>query len=142
MKLKLKRILSRTTFVAAVLAATAVWAAVEGEPGIGLPRDASWDGHEIDSLMNWTHLFNVLLFAIVCGWMGWAVFRHNEKHTAEYDHGDSKRSVIITLGIASLILFGIYGHLFVATFFWMENIFWNFSNPLLDTFVVLIVVFA
>ncbi|MGQ0505231.1 MAG: cytochrome c oxidase subunit II, partial [Myxococcaceae bacterium] len=47
-----------------------------------------------------------------------------------------KRSVIITLGIASLILFGIDGHLFVATVEGLDNIFWNFSKPEQDPNVV------
>ena len=37
-------------------------------------------------------------------WMAVAIFVHNEKHEAEYDHGDSKHHVAIAMGISALYL--------------------------------------
>ncbi|HME90654.1 MAG TPA: hypothetical protein VKE49_04470, partial [Myxococcaceae bacterium] len=47
-------------------------AAVEPESGLGLPRDVSKNGHLIDWLMNITNVFNIILFIIMCVWMGYA----------------------------------------------------------------------
>ena len=48
------------------LAATLALAAVKPEDGIGLPHDASVDGDKIDFLINVTHVFNIILFVIMC----------------------------------------------------------------------------
>src|SRR5215831_17537038 len=78
---------------AALAFASLAGAAPKPEAGWGLPRDVSEYGHHIDWLIEVTMVFVVILFVIMVIWMLWAVFAHGEKHTAEYDHGDSKHSV-------------------------------------------------
>ncbi len=117
-------------FFAGVLALSApAFAVVEPESGIGLPRDVSFDGHRIDSLMNWTHLFNIILFVIMCIWMVWAAVKHNRKHSADYDHGDSKRSTVVALSLSAFIFFVVDGNLFVQTMIGLSEAFWNFEIP-------------
>ena len=45
---------------------------------------------------------SILLFVIMCIWMGYAVLKHNEDHEAEYDHGDSKHHIAVAMGISAL----------------------------------------
>src|SRR6516225_9756825 len=56
--------------------------AVQPEVGFGLPRDVSQNGHLIDWLMNITHVFNVILFVIMCVWMAIAILKYNQNHPA------------------------------------------------------------
>ncbi len=43
--------------------------------GIGLPVDASVEGHRIDWLMNITNIMTGILFLIMFGWLLYAVSR-------------------------------------------------------------------
>ncbi len=123
---------SKAIFASALALSAGAFAAVEGEPGIGLPRDVSVDGHRIDSLMNWTHLFNIILFVIMCIWMVWAAVKHNRSHSADYDHGDSKRSTVVALSLSAFIFFVVDGNLFVQTMIGLSDAFWNFEIPQKD----------
>jgi cytochrome c oxidase subunit 2 len=105
---------------------------VQPESGWGLPRDASVDGFgsEIDWLINITTVFVTILFVIMCIWMLYAVFKHNQSHKAEYDHGNSKHSVKVALIISAVIFFIVDGNL------WFKSTkdtnrdggFWNHAN--------------
>jgi cytochrome c oxidase subunit II len=95
--------------------------------GLGMPHDASLDGWRIDDLINETSVFVILLFVIMVGWMLWAVFRHGERHQAKFDHGTSRRSIAVALGIALAIFFVVDGHLFVNSVLVWKNIFGNFA---------------
>jgi cytochrome c oxidase subunit II len=98
------------------------------ETGYGMPHDASADGHRIDWLINVTSIFVLILFVIMCIWMLYAVFRHNAKHTAEYDHGDSKHAVTVALTISAIIFFVVDGNLFVNAINDLSKAFWNFAD--------------
>jgi cytochrome c oxidase subunit II len=104
-------------------------AAVQPEAGIGLPRDVSVDGYRIDWLMNVTHVFNIILFAIMCVWIAWACLKHNRNHVADYDHGSSKRSVTVALALSAFIFAVVDGNLFVNTIIDLDEAFWNFKKP-------------
>jgi cytochrome c oxidase subunit II len=101
-------------------------APLEGH-GIGLPHDASVNGWRIDALIEETSIFAILLFAIMVAWMLWAVFRHGERHPARFDHGTSRRSIAVALGIAGAIFFVVDGHLFVNSVLVGHEIFGNFA---------------
>src|SRR5262249_35636822 len=88
-------------------------AAVKPESGFGFPHDVSQNGQLIDWLMNITHVFNTILFIIMCVWMGIALVKHNRNHPAQYDHGSSKHSVTVALAISAVIFFIVDGNLFV-----------------------------
>src|SRR5215831_13153522 len=90
-------------------------AVVQPESGVGLPRDVSVNGHLIDWLMNITHVFNIILFIIMCVWMGYACLRHNRNHPAVYDHGSSRHSVTIALCLSAFIFVVVDGNLFFNT---------------------------
>jgi cytochrome c oxidase subunit II len=100
-------------------------AAPKPEAGIGLPRDVSEHGHHIDWLIEVTMLFVVILFVIMVIWMIWACIAHNEKHTAEYDHGDSKHSVKTALALSAVIFFIVDGNLFYNSTTDTFRLFWN-----------------
>ena len=59
-----------------------------------------------------TAVFTTILFVIMVVWMIWAVFKHDEKHTADYDHGESKHSVKTALVLSAVIFFVVDGNLF------------------------------
>jgi cytochrome c oxidase subunit II len=133
--MKLDRRILRLPGVVALVGAVysaASWAEVKPEAGIGLPRDVSVDGARIDWLMNVTHVFNIILFVIMCAWIAIACFKHNRTHTAEYDLGSSKRSVTIAAIISATIFFVVDGNLFVSTIIDLNNAFWNFEKPAND----------
>ena len=98
------------------------------ETEFGLPRDASLDGHRIDWLIKVTGVFVGILFVIMCVWMLWAALKHNEKHTAEYDHGDSKHAVTVALSLSAVIFFVVDGNLFYNSMKDLGEAFWNFSG--------------
>lgn len=122
----------RALLAGAALLATVARAAVEPEKGFGLPRDVSAEGWRIDWLMNWTHVFNLILFAIMCAWMGIACFKHGRGHEAEYDLGSGKRSVTIALALSAFIFAVVDGNLFVNTIVDLNHTFWNFEKPAAD----------
>jgi cytochrome c oxidase subunit 2 len=95
--------------------------------GLGMPHDASQDGYRIDDLINETSFFVILLFVIMCAWMLYSVFKHGEKHEARFDHGASRRSIALALGIASAIFFVVDGHLFVNSVVAWEHVLGNFA---------------
>jgi cytochrome c oxidase subunit II len=128
----MKRILQAALTATVLLASAAAFADVQPEAGIGLPRDVSVEGWRIDWLMNWTHAFNIILFVIMCVWMGIACFKHNRTHEAEYDHGNSKRSVTIALGLSAFIFAIVDGNLFINTIIDLDEVYWNWKKPAED----------
>jgi len=107
-------------------------AAVEPESGLGLPRDVSKNGHLVDWLMNITNVFNIILFIIMCVWMGYACLRYNRHHEAEYDHGSARRSVTIALALSAFIFAVVDGTLFVNAIRDLDSEVWNFEKVARD----------
>ena len=103
-------------------------AAPQRESGLGLPHDASADGHRIDWLIQVTMVFVVILFVIMCIWMLTAVLKHNEKHEAEYDHGDSAKQVRFAATLSALIFFVVDGNLWINSTIDVNAAFWNFGG--------------
>ncbi len=93
-----------------------------------LPRDASTHGHHIDWLLKITGSFVAFLFVIMCIWILLAAFKHGRKHTAEYDHGDAKKSVRQALILSALIFFVVDGNLWVDSTLDVNRFFWNFAH--------------
>ncbi len=90
-----------------------------------LPRDASAEGHRVDWLIKSTNGFVLVLFIVMCVWMGYAVFKHNAKHKAEYDHGDSKHHIAVAMGISAVIFFVVDGNLWFNSTIDVNSVFWN-----------------
>jgi cytochrome c oxidase subunit II len=101
-------------------------------PSLGLPKDVSENGWRIDWLMNCTHVFTALLFVVMCSWMAIACFKYGKRHSARYDHGNSRRSVVIALVLSLFIFALVDGNLFVNTLSDLDNVFWNFDIPKKD----------
>jgi cytochrome c oxidase subunit 2 len=128
-KNRMQRIARSTAVTAALLSTNGLAHAVPSpEPGYGLPRDVSEYGHNIDWLIEVTGVFTTILFIIMVIWMLWAVFKHNEKHTAEYDHGSSKHSVKTALLLSAVIFFVVDGNLFYNSTTDTFRIFWNHDS--------------
>lgn len=108
-----------------LLAGAAALASPQPEVGFGLPRDASAEGHRIDWLIKVTAGFTTILFVIMCIWMVWAALKHNEKHKAEYDHGDSAKQVKFAASLSALIFFVVDGNLWVNSTIDVNKVFWN-----------------
>ena len=102
-------------------------AAVQGEAGIGYPRDVSVDGERIDWLLDVTNGFALLLFIVMCIWMGICIIKHNKDHTPDYDYGTSKHSVYTACVVSALIFFVVDGNLFYNSVIDVNEIFWNYK---------------
>ena len=104
-------------------------AAVEPERGVGYyPRDISVDGWRIDWLIDITMVFTLIL-SIMCAWMAYSWFFHDEKHQADYDHGQSKHHVITAVILSSVIFWVVDGNLLVNSIIDTRDAFWNFQIP-------------
>lgn len=114
--------------VSAALFSGAALANPVAELGLGLPRDVSVEGHRIDWLIKVTMGFVVILFVIMCIWMALAVFKHDEKHVAEYDHGNAKHQIRFAAGLSGLIFFVVDGNLWLNATMDLSSAFWNFSG--------------
>jgi cytochrome c oxidase subunit 2 len=101
-------------------------APLEGH-GWGMPHDASLDGWRIDDLINETSLYVILLFVIMVAWMLWACLQHGERHPARFDHGTSRGSITVALGIAAAIFFVVDGRLLVNSILVWNHVFGNFA---------------
>jgi cytochrome c oxidase subunit 2 len=122
----------RVVLALAALAPALAYGGVRPEAGLGLPRDASVHGHLIDSLMDGAHVLDLVLFAIVCAWMGYACLKHGRRHQAVYDHGDSRKSITVVLAISAAIFLVLDGNFFVNTLRDLNGTFWNFRTPAED----------
>jgi cytochrome c oxidase subunit 2 len=111
-----------------LLSSSISYAAVQGESGIGLPRDVSVDGERIDWLLNVTNGFALLLFLIMVIWMAITIFMHGKDHTPVYDYGTSKHSVYTACIISALIFFIVDGNLFYNSVIDVSEIFWNYQK--------------
>lgn len=116
------------SFAVALTNAGLVFAKPQSGSGIGLPVDASADGHRIDWLIGVTNGLTGVLFLLMTGWILIAAFKHNEKHTAVYDHGTSKRSMFIALGMAGSVFVVVDGNLFVNSTMDLETVYHNFEE--------------
>ncbi len=116
------------TGVCAVLFARAALAAPQPGTGISLPIDASAEGHRLDFLIGVTNGITGVLFIAMTAWLLIAGLKHNEKHTASYDHGTSKRSMFIALGMAGSVFVVVDGNLFVNSTMDLETVIHNFEE--------------
>ncbi len=123
-----RRLLTTASVATTLLGSSVASADPIPESGWGLPRDVSRDGHRIDWLINVTNAFVILLFGVMVVWMLYAVFKHNEDHKAEYDHGDSKHHIAIAMGVSALIFFVVDGNLWFNSTVDVNTVFWNFAE--------------
>ncbi|MBK8253830.1 MAG: cytochrome C oxidase subunit II [Polyangiaceae bacterium] len=124
----------------AVALTTAGLSLAKPQPGTGisLPVDASADGHRIDWLIGVTNAITAVLFVAMTAWIFIAAIKHGEKHTAKYDHGTSKRSMFIALGMAGSVFVVVDGNLFVNSTMDLETVYHNFKEAEKDPNSVLI----
>jgi cytochrome c oxidase subunit 2 len=110
-----------------------VFAAVEKETGLDMPRDVSLDGHRITWLINITMWFLLILFVLMVAWMAVAMFKHDESHPAQYDHGDAGKQIAVAMTISGVIFLVVDGNLYINAMKDLDEVFWNFkeidSNP-------------
>ena len=125
----LKRLFTAALTLGLMVLGGASWAAVEPEVGFGYPRDISIDGWRIDWLIDVTMLFVVLLFVIMCLWLAYCWFFHDENHPADYDHGQSKHHIITAVLLSSVIFWVVDGNLLVNSIIDVREAFWNFQIP-------------
>lgn len=114
--------------VLAVAFASAALARPQPGTGINLPIDASAEGHRIDWLIGVTNGITALLFIAMTGWILIAAIKHGEKHEAVYDHGTSKRSMFLALGMAGSVFVVVDGNLFVNSTMDLETVYHNFKE--------------
>jgi cytochrome c oxidase subunit 2 len=124
-----KRLLwAAVTGTIAVLFAGVALANPQPGNGISLPIDASAEGHRIDWLIGVTNGITALLFLVMTAWLVIAGLKHNEKHEAVYNHGTSRRSMFIALGMAGSVFVVVDGNLFVNSTMDLETVYHNFEE--------------
>ena len=127
----LRAVTGLATCAGTVLTAPVSIAAAAPQPGsgYGLPVDVSADGHRIDWLMGVTNVATGILFLIMLGWILYAAIGHNAKrHVAAHDHGDSRKSIFLVLGISGSIFFFVDGNLFFHSTLDLGTVFHNFEK--------------
>jgi cytochrome c oxidase subunit 2 len=105
-----------------------VFAEVEKETGLDMPRDVSLDGHRITWLINITMVFLAILFVLMVIWMAVAIVKHGEDHVAEYDHGDAGRQIAVAATISGVIFLIVDGNLYVNAMKDLDEVFWNIKG--------------
>jgi len=115
---------SRATRLAAggLLAAVAPAA----HAGIGLPFDASLDGHRIDSLLHTTILLTGFLFVVMVVWMFIPIFRR--RTAAAYEPGGGPRTAAGVVGLALGVFAVVDGNLLTHALIDVNEHFWNFEG--------------
>jgi len=116
------------SFVLALTFAGLALAKPQPGNGISLPIDASAEGHRIDWLIGVTNGITGVLFLAMTAWILIASLKHGEKHEARYDHGTSKRSMFIALGMAGSVFVVVDGNLFVNSTMDLETVYHNFEE--------------
>jgi cytochrome c oxidase subunit II len=112
------------------------------ERGYGLPRDASVDGHRVDSLLHFTLGSTAVVFAAVLALLLFALVKHRgPAHPAAYSHG-TRRSKQAVAGSILFIALAVDGSLFTLTELDLRRHFWNFEGAEADPEVVRIEVNA
>jgi cytochrome c oxidase subunit 2 len=123
----LPKILPQFLCAAGVLATSALAHAFPPNE-LGMPHDASVDGHDVDSLIKSTGYMLGFLFVALVVWLLWASIVHGKNHVASYDHGTSKKALRTTLGMAAAIFFIVDGNLFFNSVVDLNKVFWNFDG--------------
>lgn len=101
-----------------------------------MPRDVSTHGIRIDRLINITLVFVTIFFVIMVVWMAIAYLRHDEKHKAQYTHGDARQWTTAKLGVVAIVFFGVDGNLFVNSTLDLHHSIWNFKGAMAHPEVV------
>lgn len=130
--MKTSRLMSLLAGAVGVGAARLARALPRPESGYGMPHDASEHGNLIDWLINVTSIFVIILFVIMCVWMGYACLKHNRHHPAEYDHGSARRSVTIAIALSAFIFAVVDGTLFVNAIADLDHEIWNYEKVARD----------
>ncbi len=95
---------------------------------LALPEDASAHGHQIDALLATSHVFDGVLALVMLGWLVLAVWRFREARRAAPD-GGTRRSRAVVMVVA-LVTFGVVdGTLFARSLGYLDEVLWNFSEP-------------
>ena len=97
----------------------------------GPPRDVSIDGHLVDGAFRYLTVATSICFAIVVLVLAIAVLFHRGRagRVAHYTHGDRRRHLALSLGVALVLFVGIdavlagrsLGHLETRFWAWPEN---------------------
>jgi len=95
---------------------------------VGLPRDASESGWQIDEMIRSTTIAVSILFILMVLWMLWSVVRHGPEHKALYDHGADFKSWRWTALVAALIFVVVDGDLLYRSTRFMFGTFFDFAR--------------
>ncbi|WP_240359749.1 cytochrome c oxidase subunit II [Pyxidicoccus trucidator] len=108
---------------------------------LSLPEDASAHGHRIDTLLAWSHRFELMLVVVALGWMVLAAWRFHQAKRAAPD-GGTRRSRAWVLGLALGAFAVVDGTLLLGSEGYLRDVLWNFHVPAADARTVRIEVNA
>jgi cytochrome c oxidase subunit II len=93
-----------------------------------MPHDASVHGWRIDSLIQITNTFILIMFGVVVLWIAISMLFHGRKHRAEYDTGDGKKQMIKAACLSVLIFGVVDGNLFLSGMADLNDAFWDIDR--------------
>lgn len=95
---------------------------------LGLPEDASAHGHRIDSLLALSHRFDFVLATVMLGWLVLMLWRFRGARRVAADGGTQRSRALVM--VAALIIFGVVdGTLFARSLGYLDEVLWNFTEP-------------
>jgi cytochrome c oxidase subunit 2 len=98
----------------------------------GPPRDASVDGHLVDSAFGYLTISTAICLAIVIVVLAIVVLFHRQRRrgdrVAHYTHGERRRDHVLTLAAAIAMLVGIDAVLAGRSFGHLQSRFWRYPD--------------
>src|SRR3954468_18699230 len=98
---------------------------------IAIPRDASLDGHLVDGVLRYLTIATGICFVIAVGVMLTAALFHRGRggrRQALYTHGDSRRHLLLTLGVGLAMLLAVDAVLAARSTRDMRARFWRYPD--------------
>ena len=95
---------------------------------LALPENVSAYGGRIDGLLAANHWFDLALATVMLVWLVVAVVRFRGAQRAAAD-GGTRKSRALVLGVALLAFVVVDGTLFVRSLSYLNEVLWNFQEP-------------
>jgi cytochrome c oxidase subunit 2 len=94
------------------------------------PRDISLDGYRIDDVIHYTDFVIGIYFGIVAVVLLYLILRYRASrgHKADYDHGDTKKHVLITGALGIFVFLSVDMVIETLAFKDLKEAFWNFPK--------------
>jgi cytochrome c oxidase subunit 2 len=95
---------------------------------LGLPEDASANGHRIDELLALSHRFDFILTVLLVAVLGGMLWRFRGARKVEANGGTQRSRTLVM--VMALTIFGVVdGSMFARSLAYQDEVLWNFAVP-------------